>query len=161
MVLTNYHVIERSNFVKMRLHDGSETFGKVIAQDVRLDLALVKVQARGVPVKMYKEQSLMLGGQVEAIGHPKGLQFSITRGVVSAIRELASLNAPGGNKVRFIQTDTAISPGNSGGPLYLGDRVVGVNTWKMVEVDIAGLNFAVHYGEVLEFLEANNIVPGG
>ena len=161
VVLTNVHVVEGSKLAKMKLHDGSETSGRVIAQDIRLDLALVKVQAQGIPVRMYKEQSLMLGAQVEAIGHPAGLQFSITKGVVSGIRELPSRHAPGGKNVRFIQTDTAINPGNSGGPLYLGDRVIGVNTWKVVAEEIGGLNFAVHYGEVLEFLEANGIVPPG
>ncbi len=161
VVLTNYHVIKDSKFVEMRLHDGSETFGKIIGEDARRDLALIKVQARGIPVKIYSEQTLILGGQVEAIGHPEGLEFSVTRGVVSGIRELPSRFAPGGKKVRFIQTDTAINPGNSGGPLYFGDKVIGVNTWKVVAVEIGGLNFAVHYAEVLEFLEANGIATGG
>ena len=160
VVLTNYHVIKDSKFVEMRLHDGSETFGKIIGQDARRDLALIKVQARGIPVKIYNEQTLILGGQVEAIGHPEGLEFSVTKGVVSGIREFPSRFAPGGKKVRFIQTDTAINPGNSGGPLYFGDRVVGVNTWKVVAVEIGGLNFAVHYAEVLEFLEVNGIATG-
>ncbi len=161
VVLTNYHAIKDSKFVEMRLHDGSETFGKIIGQDARRDLALIKVQARGIPVKIYDEQTLILGGQVEAIGHPEGLQFSITKGVVSGIREFQSRFAPGGKKVRFIQTDTAINPGNSGGPLYFGNKVIGVNTWKVVAAEIGGLNFAVHYAEVLEFLEANGIATGG
>ena len=72
VVLTNYHVIKDSKFVEMRLHDGSETFGKIIGEDARRDLALIKVQARGIPVKIYSEQTLILGGQVEAIGHPGG-----------------------------------------------------------------------------------------
>ena len=88
VVLTNYHVIENSKFVELRLYDGSGTFGKVIGQDAKLDLALVKVQARGIPAQFYREESLLLGGQVEAIGHPDGLCFSVTRGVVSAVREI-------------------------------------------------------------------------
>jgi serine protease Do len=160
MVVTNYHVIKDTKFVEMKLRDGSETFGKVIGQDVRLDLALIKVQARGIPVKLYTDQNLNLGGSVEAIGHPKGLQFSITRGVVSGIRELPSEFAPGGRKVRFIQTDTALNPGNSGGPLFLEDKVIGVNTQKVAAVAIEGLNFAIHYGELVDFLEANGIRAG-
>ena len=160
MVLTNYHVVENGKFVEMKMYNGSETFGKVVAHDVRLDLALIKVQARGVPVKLYTERNLSIGATVEAIGHPKGEEFSITRGVVSGIREKEGINMPGGRKVRFIQTDTAISPGNSGGPLFLGDKVVGVNDWKNVEQDVSGLNFAIHYGEVIDFLEANGFQAG-
>ena len=155
LVLTNYHVVKDSKFVEMKMHDGQETFGKVVGQDIRLDLALIKVQARGVPVRIYTEQNLNLGTSVEAIGHPKGLEFSITRGVVSGVREIASEYAPGGQKVRFIQTDASISPGNSGGPLFLADKVIGVNSQKLVAKDVSGLNFAVHYGEVIKFLEAN------
>ncbi len=159
VVLTNYHVIQDAKYVEMKMHDGTETFGKVIAQDVRLDLALIKVQARGVPAKVYSGQELTLGGTVEAIGHPRGLQFSITRGIISAIRELPSEYAPGGHKVRYIQTDAAMSPGNSGGPLFFEDQVIGINTQKMAGRAIEGLGFAIHYGEIIEFLEANGIRP--
>jgi len=160
LVLTNFHVIDRTRFVEIKLFNGMETTGKVIASDPRLDLALVKVQTRGQPAPFYTERTLPLGAEVELIGHPDGFEFSITRGVVSALRELESLNLPGGKKVRFIQTDAAVNGGNSGGPMFLGDRVVGVNTRKLVAVEIEGLNFAVHYGEVLEFLTRNGIAPG-
>jgi serine protease Do len=157
LIVTNYHVIKDSKFVEMKLYNGSETFGKVIAQDIRLDLALIKAQARGVPAKVYTDTALQLGNSVDVIGHPGGLQFSITRGIISGIREINSNYAPGGRKVRFIQTDAAINPGNSGGPLFLNDQVIGVNTQKVAAVNIEGLNFAVHYGELLGFLEANSI----
>jgi S1-C subfamily serine protease len=160
LVLTNFHVIDKTQFVEIKLFSGLETTGKVIASDPRLDLALVKVGMRGQPVTLYAERTLPLGAEVELIGHPKGLEFSITRGVVSALRELESPNVPGGKKVRFIQTDAAINGGNSGGPMFLGDRVVGVNTLKTVGVEFEGLNFAVHYGEVLEFLARNGVAPG-
>ena len=159
LILTNYHVIKDSKFVEMKLYNGGETFGKVVAQDIRLDLALIKAQARGIPIKLYSDTTLPLGQNVEVIGHPKGLQFSITRGIISGIREIASNYAPGGRKVRFVQTDAAMNPGNSGGPLFLNDKVIGVNTQKLAAVNVEGLNFAIHYGELLEFLEANNIQP--
>jgi len=159
LILTNYHVIREGQFVELKLFNGSETFGKVVATDVRLDLALIKVQARGVPVTLFEDRSLPLGQTVEAIGHPANLQFSITRGVVSAIREIPSSYAPGGKKIRFVQTDTAINPGNSGGPLFLGDKVIGVNTNKLAATELEGLGFAIHYGEVIEFLEQNNVRP--
>jgi serine protease Do len=157
IVLTNWHVVENSAFVEMKTYDGQETFGKIIAKDVRVDLALVKVQTRGKPVIFYTKNTIDLGQTVEAIGHPKGLEFSITRGVVSAIREHPSINLPvgGADDVLFIQIDTPINPGNSGGPLFLGDKVVGVNTWGLKKNIAEGLNFAVHYSEVIKFIREN------
>ena len=160
VVLTNWHVVEDKPFVEMKTYDKQETFGKVIAKDVRLDLALVKVQSRGQPVRFYTDKTIDLGKTVDAIGHPKGLEFSITRGVVSAVRRHPSINLSGGGgkDVLYIQTDAPINPGNSGGPLFLGDRVVGVNTWGLKKDTAEGLNFAVHYSEVLEFLREH--LPG-
>lgn len=160
VVLTNWHVVEDKAFIEMKMYDKQETFGKVIAKDVRLDLALVKVQSRGKPVRFYRSQSLDLGKTVEAIGHPRGLEFSITRGVISAIRHRPSINLSGGGgkDVLYVQTDAPINPGNSGGPLFLSDEVIGVNTWGYNKSASEGLNFSVHYSEVLEFLREN--LPG-
>jgi hypothetical protein len=151
LVLTNLHVVEGAKFVEMKTYEGEETFGKVIQSDIRLDLALVKIQTRGKPVAFFDGPRLTPGATVEAIGHPKGLEFSITRGVISAIRTRPSLYAPDADEILVIQTDAAISPGNSGGPLFLGDRVVGVNTQKITGGDVEGLGFAVHYSEVVKF----------
>jgi serine protease Do len=154
LVLTNYHIIEGSKFIEMKMHNGLETFGKVVKSDVRLDMALVKVEARGKPVTFRREEKqIELGATVEAIGHPKGLEFSITRGVVSNFRKVASAYDSGGKAILFVQTDAAISPGNSGGPLFLGDEVIGMSTQKMVANAVEGLGFAVHFSEILFFLE--------
>ncbi|TFH54372.1 MAG: trypsin-like serine protease, partial [Candidatus Zixiibacteriota bacterium] len=144
-VLTNYHVIEGTKFVEVKMFNGQESFGKVVANDIRLDLALVKVQARGVPVQFLGEKEIRLGETVEAIGHPNGLEFTITRGIISAMREQESRYTPGAKKIRMIQTDTAINPGNSGGPLFLGNKVIGVNNNKIVGNDVEGIGFAIHY----------------
>jgi len=160
LILTNYHVIEGTQFVEMKTRDGQETFGRVSAKDIRLDLALIKVQARGRPVRFFTQRSLPVGDTVEAVGHPKGLEFSLTRGVVSAMREIEGRFTRGGKKIRFIQTDAAINPGNSGGPLFLGPHVIGVNTQKLASTEIEGLGFAIHYAEVLDFLERNQIPSG-
>ena len=154
-VLTNWHVVENAKFVEMKTYDGQETFGKVIARDVMRDLALIKAQNRGKPVTFYSRNKIDLGQTVEAIGHPKGLEFSITRGVISAIRRDSPTTLPQGSRknVLFIQTDAPINPGNSGGPLFLGDKVVGVNTQKLRKAE--SLNFAVHYSEVQAFLKEN------
>jgi serine protease Do len=158
-VLTNYHVIEGTKFVEIKMFDGQETFGKIVAHDIRLDLALIKVQARGVPVQFLGKREISLGETVEAIGHPNGLEFTITRGVISAMRKRESLYTPGAKKVRFIQTDTAINPGNSGGPLFLNEKVIGVNNNKIVKDDIEGIGFSVHYSEVIDFLRKHGFKP--
>jgi serine protease Do len=160
LILTNYHVVEGSKFVEMKLFSGQETFGKVIASDIRLDLSLIKSQARGPVVSFYQKNELPLGETVEVIGHPKGLDFTITRGVVSALRKKESLYMRGGKKVMLIQTDAAINPGNSGGPLFLKDKVIGVNQQKLVATELEGLNFSIHYSEILEFLQKNNVNTG-
>jgi len=153
LVLTNYHVVEGAKFLEMKLHNGQETFGKVVKSDVRLDLALLKVETRNEPVSFYESNQIDLGEEVEAIGHPSGLEFSISRGIVSAIRKRKSVYDTGGKEVLFIQTDAAINPGNSGGPLFLGDKVVGVNNQKIVKDSVEGLGFAVHFSEVQNFLK--------
>jgi serine protease Do len=152
LVITNFHIIEGAKFIEMKMFNGQETFGKVIESDIRLDLALIKTQSRGNPVVLYDNQILPLGETVEAIGHPKGLEFSITRGIISGLRELPSNYAPGGKPIRFVQTDAAMSPGNSGGPLFLNNKVIGVNTQKLASIAVEGLGFAIHYSELADFL---------
>jgi serine protease Do len=153
LVLTNYHVIEGAKYAEMKLYNGHETFGKVVKSDVRMDLALLKVQEKGKPVQFYDKNTLDLGSTTEAIGHPKGLEFTITRGVISAVRKRESVFDTGGKKVLFVQTDTPINPGNSGGPLFLGDKVIGVNDNKLVGMDTEGISFSIHHSEVEKFLK--------
>lgn len=158
VVLTNWHVVENTPFVEMKRYDGQQSFGTVLGKDARLDVALVKVESRGRPVAFYTGRSLDPGSEVEAIGHPQGLEFAITRGIVSAVRNHYSINLPNhaGEDVLYVQTDAPISPGNSGGPLFLDNRVVGMNTWS--RTDGQSLNFAIHYSELLSFL--NEHLPG-
>ena len=163
IVMTNWHVVENHPIVELRTYDKRESFGQVIAKDVRLDLALVKVQDRGRPVRFYQGKDLVPGETLEAIGHPRRLLFSITRGVVSAIRKRrGGTNETQTGDVLYIQTDADINPGNSGGPLFKGDKVVGVNVSSAlrpspsddsVMVPAPGLNFAVHYAEAPRFLD--------
>jgi serine protease Do len=157
LVLTNFHVIDGSKFIEMKLFNGQETFGKVIAKDIRLDLAVVRVQQRGAAARFYSGKSLAQGTSVDLIGHPNRLQFSITRGIISAERRTPSMHMQGGKPVHVIQTDAAINGGNSGGPMFMGNEIVGVNTFKLVGKSIEGLNFAIHYSEVFEFLKRKGI----
>ncbi len=160
VVLTNWHVVENAKYVEMKMYDGRETYGKVLGKDVRLDVALVKVQDRGKPVRFYTANTIDLGTTTEAIGHPMRLEFSITRGIISAVRNHFSINLPygAGDKVLYIQTDAPINGGNSGGPLFVGDEVIGMNTWGYSKSVAEGLNFSVHYSELLKFM--NEHLPG-
>lgn len=91
--------------------------------------------------------------KVEAIGHPKGLDYSLTSGVISSVRMYASTyNVTRNANTKFIQTDVAINPGNSGGPLFHNQWVVGVNTQGLRKSETEGLNFSVHLDELLDFI---------
>lgn len=154
VVLTNYHVVQDATYVDMKMYGGEETFGKILQYDARLDLALIKVQARGPAIEFYNEPEIKLGSTVEAIGHPAGLDYSITRGVISAIRKQPSVRMPGTGEVLTVQTDTTLNKGNSGGPLFLGDKVVGIVSYGIRRDPTSeGLNFAIHYTEIIKFLK--------
>jgi len=163
MVITNYHVVEEANYVQLKRFDERETMGRVIARDARLDLALIQADIRGKAVCFYDKRKLPLGETLEIIGHPQGLEFSITRGVISAIRETPPINFMGAtsNKVLYIQTDAASNGGNSGGPVFYGNYVVGVHDWGIKktgsDAPAQGLNFSIHYKEVFDFLDHNGI----
>ena len=153
IVMTNYHVVKQGDFAELRLYDGQETFGKVIARDLRLDLALLKVQARGKPVQFYEQNVLELGKTIEVIGHPRGHMFSITRGVVSAVRKMDAPVITTAKDVLQIQIDAPTSPGNSGGPVFLDDKVVSIVSWGRVDQGSENLNFTIHYAEASRFLK--------
>jgi S1-C subfamily serine protease len=163
MVITNYHVVEESNYVQLKRFDERETMGRVIARDALLDLALIQADVRGKPVCFYDKRKLPLGETLEIIGHPQGLEFSITRGVISAIRKIPPINfmESTNSKVMYIQTDASSNGGNSGGPVFYGDYVVGVHDWGIkktgANAPAQGLNFSIHYNEVFDFLDHNGI----
>ena len=151
LILTAYHVVEKAALVEMQFFDGSKTFGKVVDHDVRLDLALIRPQLTGKPARIH-QGPIRLGSTVEAIGHPRGLEFTITRGVVSALRKQKGVMLPTAPDVEFVQTDTPISPGNSGGPLFLGESVIGVNDFVIASKTAQNLNFSVSFNEIRNYL---------
>ena len=152
-IVTNYHVIEGAPFLEIKTFDGQKIRGVIEKFDITKDLALVKVDTIGIPAKIFSKGEVILGENVFAIGHPKGLEFSISKGITSAIRKMNTVTGSGGDEILLIQTDTPINPGNSGGPLYMGDEVVGVNVQKIARVEVEGLNFSIHYEELLSFLQ--------
>ena len=151
-IITNYHVIENSMSISITDKYKKRSSAVVIKKDLKRDLALLKTNTTGKPVKFFEGQ-LKQGEMVEALGHPKGRKFSLTKGWISAIRKESSVyNATNTPDVLFIQTDAAINPGNSGGPLFYKDRVIGVNTQGLHKDSSEGMNFAVHFSEVEKFL---------
>jgi serine protease Do len=124
LIMTNAHVVEGADEVLVTLTDKREFKAKIIGADQRSDIALVKIEATGLPaVKVGDVSKLRVGEWVMAIGSPFGLENSVTAGIVSAkLRDT-------GDYLPFIQTDVAINPGNSGGPLInMRGEVVGVNS---------------------------------
>jgi serine protease Do len=142
-VLTNAHVVAGDGEVTVRLADAKREFkAKVIGADERTDVALLKIDATGLPtVKLGKSASLQPGEWVAAIGSPFGFENTITAGIVSA----TGRSLPAETYVPFIQTDVAVNPGNSGGPLInLAGEVVGVNSMIYSQTGgYMGVSFAI------------------
>jgi serine protease Do len=126
IVLTNAHVVQDAQEVTVKLTDRREFVAKVLGSDARTDVAVLKIDARDLPVaKLGKTSSLSVGDWVLAIGSPFGFENTVTAGVVSA----KGRSLPDGSGVPFLQTDVAINPGNSGGPLFNAQgEVVGINS---------------------------------
>ena len=125
-ILTNAHVVDAADEVVVKLTDKREFRAKVIGADKRTDVALLKIEATGLPaVRLGDPAALRVGEWVLAIGSPFGFDNSVTAGIVSA----KGRSLPQENYVPFIQTDVAINPGNSGGPLFnMRGEVVGINS---------------------------------
>ena len=125
-IVTNAHVVDGADEVKVRLSDRREFVAKVVGTDKRTDIALLRIEAKDLPrVTIGDPDKLKVGEWVVAIGKPFGLENTMTAGIVSA----KGRDLPQENLVPFIQTDVAINPGNSGGPLFnLKGEVVGINS---------------------------------
>jgi serine protease Do len=141
-VLTNYHVVNNADEIIVRLNDRRELKAEVVGADKRSDVALLKIDAKDLPVvKTGSSTKLQVGEWVLAIGSPFGFDYSATVGIVSA----KGRSLPSENYVPFIQTDVAINPGNSGGPLFNQDgEVVGMNSQIYSRTGgYMGLSFAI------------------
>lgn len=146
-VVTNYHVVEGSDFVKVKLTDGSEWEAEKLGEAPEFDLAVLKINAPEAtlrPLAIGRSDNLQVGQKVYAIGNPFGLDQTLTTGIVSGLgREIDS--KVGGVIRGVVQTDAAINPGNSGGPLLDSrGRLIGVNTAILSRSgSSAGIGFAV------------------
>ncbi len=141
-ILTNAHVVEAADEITVKLTDKREFKAKVIGSDRRTDIALIKIEGSALPtVKFGDPNRLKVGEWVVAIGSPFGFENSVTAGIVSA----KGRSLPQENFVPFIQTDVAVNPGNSGGPLFnLKGEVVGINSQIYSRTGgFMGLSFAI------------------
>jgi len=128
-LFTNSHVVHNGRLIKIKLYDGSTAQATLIGEDPDTDLAILKIsEIAFTPVKLGDAEGLKIGQLVIAIGNPLGFQHTVTAGVVSALGR--TLEGQSGRMMdSMIQTDAALNPGNSGGPLINADgEVVGVNT---------------------------------
>jgi len=141
-ILTNAHVVDGADEITVRLTDKREFKAKVIGADKRTDVALIRIDANGLPVvKLGDPNKLKVGEWVLAIGSPFGFDNTVTAGIVSG----KARSLPQENLVPFIQTDAAVNPGNSGGPLFnLRGEVVGINSQIYSRTGgYMGLSFAI------------------
>src|SRR5258706_2912150 len=148
-ILTNAHVVEAADEITVKLTDKREFKAKVIGRDKNTDIALIKIDASGLPAVRFGDPGkLKVGEWVIAIGSPFGFDNSVTAGIVSA----KGRSLPQENFVPFIQTDVAVNPGNSGGPLFnMRGEVVGINSQIYSRSGgFMGLSFAIPIDVAME-----------
>jgi serine protease Do len=162
-VVTNNHVVDGATEIAVKLSDGREFPAKIVGRDEKTDLALLKINAAGLPVLPFGDSDkLQVGEPVMAIGNPFGLEGTVTTGIVSAEGRVIG-EGPYDN---FIQTDASINPGNSGGPLVnTAGRVVGIDTAIFSQSGgSVGIGFAIPINmakTILPQLEAKGHVTRG
>ena len=162
-VVTNNHVVDGASEVRVKLSDGRDLVAKVAGRDPKTDLALLKVEASGLPViPLGDSGQLQVGEPVMAIGNPFGLEQTVTTGIVSATGRVIGE----GPYDDFIQTDASINPGNSGGPLINSrGQVVGINTAIFSQSGgSVGIGFAIPVnlakGVITQLAESGHVVRG-
>lgn len=142
LILTNHHVVKGADEIKVHLTDDREFKAKVLGSDAKTDIAVIKIDGKDLPnVKLGNSDNVKVGEWVAAIGAPFGLENTVTSGIVSA----KSRNLPSDQFVPFIQTDAAVNPGNSGGPLFnMKGEVIGINSQIFsTSGGFMGLSFAI------------------
>lgn len=143
-IVTNYHVVRNADQVLVTLPNGKQVPAKIIGVDQRTDLAVVKVEEKGLQAAVFgNSDNIRVGELAVAIGNPLGeeLASTVTAGVISALNRTVDIEE---KQFRLIQTDAAVNPGNSGGALVNSrGEVIGINSVKIVDVNVEGLNFAI------------------
>jgi serine protease Do len=141
-IVTNAHVVENADIVTVRMTDRREYKAKVVGTDKQTDIAVLKIDARSLPtVKLGRSADVNVGEWVVAIGSPFGFENSVSAGIMSA----KSRSLPDASYTQFLQTDVAVNPGNSGGPLFnLAGEVIGINSQIYSRTGgFQGISFAI------------------
>ena len=152
-ILTNAHVVDNANIVTVKLTDKREFRAKVVGVDKQSDVAVLKIDAKSLPiVKIGDPNASKVGQWVVAIGSPYGFDNTVTSGIISA----KSRALPNENYTPFIQTDVPVNPGNSGGPLFnLQGEVIGINSMIYSQTGgFQGLSFAIPINEAIKVKDA-------
>lgn len=145
-VITNYHVVQGGQYIKIITYDNRMIVATLIGFNATSDLALLKVEGVFAHLDFAQPNTTEIGDKVIAIGNPLGLSFTVTEGIVSALDR----EGPNGLK-EYIQTDVTLNPGNSGGPLIdRQGKVIGINNFKLGNAE--GLGFALRAHVVNDFI---------
>ena len=161
LILTNNHVVEKADEIKIKTEGGKEYDAKVVGRDSKTDLALIKVKPDAdfpKPARLGDSTAIRVGDWVMAVGNPFGLGHSVTAGIISAKGRIIGA----GPYDDFLQTDAAINPGNSGGPLFdMNGEVVGINSAIVAQAQ--GIGFAIPVNlakDLLPQLKSGKVVRG-
>ena len=153
-IITNAHVIEGTKSYKAILNDGKEYVAKLIGKDYKTDLAVLKIDAKNLTAADFgNSDQISIGEQVAVIGNPGDFSNTVSFGYVSGLnREVTAIE--NGYKMKCIQTDAAVNPGNSGGPLVnMYGQVIGIVSAKYVATDYEGIGFAISINQALPIVK--------
>ena len=143
LIVTNYHVVENKNEVNVITRTGLSCLGKVLTSNLSTDLAIVKIEGSGYSyAKLSDASNSQVGDEVLLFGSPLGLEWSVSKGIVSGIRDMEG--------TIVVQTDAAMNYGNSGGPLLHvpSNSIIGINSFKVNNIISDGLGFAIASQEI-------------
>lgn len=163
-IATNNHVVEGADEINVMLEDGTKYPAEIIGTDSLTDLAVIKIEAKGlVPMEIGDSDLMRVGDSVIAIGTPAGIEFAgtVTDGIVSAINRNVEVQSSSGSKktMTLMQTNAAINPGNSGGPLINNKgQVIGINTLKLTE-KYEGIGFSIPINSAVDIF--NQLIQDG
>lgn len=160
-VMTNHHVINDAQKVTLILSDDKEIDAKVLGSDEYLDLAVLRIDKKYVKkvASIGKDSKCKLGDEVFSVGSPLGYEYrgTVTNGIISGLNRLVEVSVSGNGDdwvMEVIQTNTAVNPGNSGGPLVnINGEVIGVISLKLVEDSVEGMGFAIPIGYAISHLD--------
>lgn len=152
-IMTNHHVIEKQDDIKITFSDDSETYAKLVGSDAYADIAVLKVSKDSIKAvaELGKTNGLRVGDTVFTLGSPMGIEYrgTVTRGILSGMNRLVPVDD---YIMNVMQTDAAINPGNSGGPLCnINGEVIGINSLKIVEDRVEGIGFAIPIEDALKY----------